>query len=56
MPGMWALFFDCGVVVNQMILVAGCFPFPCFFFFFFWISKNLFPKRAMPKHTIKNNT
>ena len=22
-----------------------------FFFFFFWISKNLFPKRAMPQQT-----
>ena len=30
MPGMWAFFLDCGVVVNQVILVAGYCPFPCF--------------------------
>ena len=34
-PGMWALVFYCDVV-NQVIL-------------FFWINKNLLPKRAKPK-------
>ena len=30
---------------------------PCdFFFFFFWIIKNLFPKRPMAKQTIRSKT
>ena len=42
MPGLWALLIVCGVVVNQVILVAGCWLFALFLgevlsvFHFFW--------------------
>ena len=43
-PGLWALFVVCGVVVNQVFLVIGCCLFPLFLgevlsvFHFFWPS------------------
>ena len=50
-PGLWAnlglVFPDpgCGLIVGF-----------CLLFFFFWIIKNLFPKRAEPQQQLKNST
>ena len=70
-PGMWASCFGFFCLPRPVGFLLGCFGWLCPYvgvgfcfsvligclccFFFFWIIKNLLPKRAMPQQT-KNNT
>ena len=57
-PWLWACYWFCllpravgfCLVVLLVVPICGCWVWGFFsgFFFFFWINKNLFPKRAKP--------